>query len=392
MNPEDCFLTRRHFQNNSKANDIIITMKKKIVITGGHHNSALVVAEELRKKGYEVIWFGHKFTMWGDKTPGAEYQEVTKAGFKFIEIKAGKFHRTYHPLKLARLPLGFTQSLYNLLRFRPSLILSFGGYLAVPVVFYGWLLRIPIITHEQTVVYGLANRLIGRFAKKILVSWEASLEHFPSKKAIFTGLPLRPEIFTRKKGKYDFKNNLPTIYITGGKQGSHVINQAVKGSLSALLKQYNLIHQCGSSTVYDDFAQLKKIRETLPLELKKRYVLKDYIFGQEVGNVFAAADLVVTRAGAHITYEVAALGKPCLFIPIPWAYANEQTKNARILVEAGIAEILPQDQLTPQKLSQSIKKMVKNLNQYKNNSSQAKKLVRLNATQEIVKLIEKVIQ
>lgn len=367
-------------------------MKKKIVITGGHHNSALVVAEALQDKGYEIIWFGHKFTMWGDKSPGAEYQEVTRAGFKFIEIKAGKFYRTYHPFKLARLPFGFVQSLYYLLKFKPNLILSFGGYLATPVVIYGWLLRIPIITHEQTVVYGLANRIIGRFAKKILVSWKTSLKHFPQKKVIFTGLPLRPEIFTKQKNKYDFKNNLPTIYITGGKQGSHAINQVVEELLPSLLKKYNLIHQCGSTTVHDDFSRLKEVRKKLPLKLRKRYFFKDYIFQQEIGNVFAAADLVISRAGAHITYEMAALGKPALFIPIPWAYADEQTKNAQILVEAGIAEILPQNQLTSKKLFQSIEKMINNLNQYKKNSSQAKKLVKLDATQEIVKLAEQLIQ
>lgn len=367
-------------------------MKKKIVITGGHHNSALVVAEALRDKGYEVIWFGHKFTMWGDKEPGAEYKEVTKAGFKFVEIKAGKVHRTYHPLKVARLPLGFSQAFYYLLRFRPSLIISFGGYLAVPVVIYGWLLRIPIITHEQTVVYGLANRVIERFAKKILVSWETSVEHLPSKKVIFTGLPLRSEIFTQEKGKYDFKSDLPTVYITGGKQGSHIINQSVKGCLANLLKNYNLIHQCGSTTVHDDFSEMGKIRDQLPLELKNRYIIVDYIFQEEIGHVFAAADLVISRAGAHITYEMAALGKPALFIPIPWTYADEQTKNAQILVKAGIAEILPQDQLTPKKLFQSIEKMIKNLDQYKKNSSQAKKLVKLGAAQKIVKLAEKLVQ
>jgi UDP-N-acetylglucosamine--N-acetylmuramyl-(pentapeptide) pyrophosphoryl-undecaprenol N-acetylglucosamine transferase len=303
-------------------------LRKRVVITGGHHNSALVVAEELRKRGYEVIWFGHKYSMKGDVKPSAEYQEVTKAGFKFVEIRAGKFYRTYHPLKLVRLPFGFFQSFYYLLRVRPNLILSFGGYLAVPVVLWGWLFRIPVITHEQTVVYGLANRFIQPFAQKILVSWKTSLEHFSEKKAVLTGLPLRPKIFKRQKGKFDFKNDLPTVYITGGKQGSHAINQAVAQSLPDLLKKHNLIHQCGGSTIYNDLSFLKKIKSRLPEELKKRYLLRDYIFQQEIGSVFAAADLIVSRAGAHITYEIAALGKPALFIPIPWSYADEQLKNA----------------------------------------------------------------
>lgn len=367
-------------------------MKKRIVITGGHHTSALVIAKELRSKGYEVIWFGHKFTMWGDKSPGAEFREVTKAGFRFIEIKAGKVHRTYHPLKLIRLPLGFIQSFYYLLKFRPALILSFGGFLAVPVVIGGWFLGIPTITHEQTVVYGLANRVIERFAKKILVSWKTSLKHFPTNKVIFTGLPLRSEIFSREKGKYDFKNDLPTIYVTGGKQGSHVINLAIKESLTALLKKYNLIHQCGSSTVYDDCSQMREVRNKLPLKFKKRYIVEDYIFGQEVGHVFAAADLMISRAGAHATYEMAALGKPVIFIPIPWTYADEQTKNAQILVEAGIAEILSQKELPGKTLFKKIEKMMADLEKYKKNARRAEGLIRFDATQKIIKEINELIE
>jgi UDP-N-acetylglucosamine--N-acetylmuramyl-(pentapeptide) pyrophosphoryl-undecaprenol N-acetylglucosamine transferase len=364
-------------------------MKKRIVITGGHHNSALVVAEKLRKRGHEIIWFGHKFTMLGDKKPGAEYHEVTKAGFKFIEIKAGKGHRPYHFLNLARLPLGFLQAFYYLLKFRPHLILSYGGYLAVPVVLSGWLLRIPSLTHEQTVVYGLANRVIQPFAKKILVSWKSSCRHFPSKKVVFTGLPLRPGIFKHSKGRFDFKNNLPVIYITGGKQGSHTINLTIAKLLPNLLKKYNLIHQSGSSTVHNDFARLRKIKERLPSELRSRYLVYDYIFQPEIGAVFAAADLVVTRAGAHIVYELAALGKPALFIPLPFSYAQEQEKNAKMLAKAGLAEILSQENLTSQKLARLIDKMMAGIDSYKKNRAKAQKLIRLDAAERMVELIEK---
>lgn len=362
--------------------------QNRVVITGGHHNSALVVAEELRKKGSKVIWFGHKFSMWGDKKPGAEYEEVTGAGFEFIEIKAGKFYRTYHPLKLARIPFGFIQSFYYLLKFRPSLILSFGGYLAVPVVVSGWLMRVPIITHEQTVVYGLANRVIQFFAKKIFVSWESSLKHFPASKAVHTGLPIRPKIFNQPKGKFDFKNDLPTLYVTGGKQGSHLINQVLAEALPGLIGKYNLIHQCGRSAIYDDLAFLNKIKSRLPEKLKKRYFVRDYIFQSEIGSVFAAADLVVSRAGAHITYENAALGKPGLFIPIPWSYANEQFKNAQILKQAGLAEILTQERLSAESLSRMIEMMIANLDRYKKNSAKAQKLIKLDAAKKIVELVE----
>jgi len=367
-------------------------MKKRIIITGGHHNSALVVAEELKKRGCEVIWFGHKFTNWGDKNPGAEYKEVTEAGFKFIEIKAGKVHRTYHPFKLARLPLGFIQAFFYLFKFKPDLILSFGGYLAVPVVVCGWLLRIPSMTHEQTVVYGLANRAISRLAKKVFVSWETSLPHFPSEKVILSGLPLRPEVFTQEKGQFDFKNKLPTIYITGGKQGSHWLNQAVEEVLVDLLQDYNLIHQCGESTVYDDFSRLRKKKADLLARLERRYLVRPYFGLKGIGSLFASSDLVISRSGAHIVYEMAALGKPVIFIPLPWSYQDEQTKNAQILVDSGLAQILSQNRLSGNNLLRLIRNTMRNLSQYEKSAPKTRLLVKFEATKIIVDQIDVYLQ
>jgi UDP-N-acetylglucosamine--N-acetylmuramyl-(pentapeptide) pyrophosphoryl-undecaprenol N-acetylglucosamine transferase len=367
-------------------------MKKRIVITGGHHNSALVVAEELKKRGYEVLWFGHKFTMWGDKKPGAEYREVTEAGFEFIEIKAGKFYRTYHPLKLARLPLGLIQSFYHLLKFRPALIFSFGGYLAAPVVLAGWLLGIPAMTHEQTVVYGLANRLISRLAKKVFVSWESSLAHFPPQKAIVSGLPLRPEIFSQEKGRFAFKNKLATIYLTGGKQGSHWLNQAVEEVLTEILQDYNLIHQCGESSLHDDLSRLRKKKNDLIPKLKSRYLVQAYFNLKEVGQVLASADLVISRAGAHTVYEMAALGKPVIFIPLPWSFQDEQAKNAQILVETGQAEILHQSRLNGKNLLRLIRKMMADLSPYQAAAPQTRALIKLEATKVIADQIDAYLQ
>jgi len=362
-------------------------MSKRIVITGGHHNSALVVAEALRKKGFEVIWFGRQ-------TPRAEYREVVQSGFKFVEIKAGKSHRWWQPANLWRLPWGFCQARRQLRRYRPDLVLSFGGYLAVPVVLIGWLMGIPAVTHEQTVVYGLANRLIARFAKKIMVSWPQSVKHFPAQKVVLTGLPLRPEILTptttprrspavaghRPRSHLPFrspKNHL-TIYITGGKQGARVINQAVKQILPDLLEKYQIIHQCGDR----DWPEFKKIK-------KPHYLVQPYFFRDQIGQIFRQADLIVSRAGAHTTYEIAALGKPALFIPIPWSHADEQTQNAQLLAKVGLAEALSQDKLTAQSLKQKIEFMIIHLNRYQKNAAAAKKLVIPRATEKIVDLISR---
>src|SRR3972149_2405238 len=144
---------------------------KKLVFTGGHHTSALEIATALRNEGWQITWFGHRHSLWDDSSDSAEYREVTAAGIKFYNLYAGKFYRTYNPLKLIRIPVGFIQSLLLLLLIRPDGLVSFGGYLAVPVVITGWLLGIPAITHEQTVTAGYANSVIALLAKKIALSW-----------------------------------------------------------------------------------------------------------------------------------------------------------------------------------------------------------------------------
>ncbi|MBN1263339.1 MAG: UDP-N-acetylglucosamine--N-acetylmuramyl-(pentapeptide) pyrophosphoryl-undecaprenol N-acetylglucosamine transferase [Candidatus Pacebacteria bacterium] len=361
---------------------------KKVVITGGHHNCALVVAEKLRRRGWQVFWFGHKFTMLKDQRLSAEYQEVKKAGFDFYEIKAGKISRNDRLSYLFRLPQGFVQSADRLLKIKPDLIISFGGYLAVPVVVTGWFLRIPSITHEQTAVYGWANCLIGRLAQKILVSWSSSLKHFPAKKVVFTGLPLRKEIFLKGR-KISFNNKKPTIYITGGKQGSHLLNQAVGSSLKALLLSYNLIHQCGSNSIFNDRLWLERLARHLPSGLRKNYLVRDYFYRDQIGPVFASADLIVSRAGAHTVYEIAALGKPALLIPIPWSHAREQQKNAQRLEKIGLAEILPQDRLSPKSLIEALAGMAADLDFYRQNAPKALNLISLDAAEKIVDLVEK---
>lgn len=330
---------------------------KKIVICGGHHNSALVVAEALLKEGYEVFWLGHKYSMLEDKNPSAEYREVTAKKIPFYEIKAGKFQPKYKFWEnLARIPLGFWQSFWLLRNLKPDLIFSFGGYLALPVAYTGWLLRIPVITHEQTTVSGLANKLISPLARKIFVTFPSSLKYFPAKKAVLTGLPVRKEIFENQKKLYH--NQKKTIYFTGGKQGSHSLNEAVFKILPQLLEKFNVIHQCGSTTLFNDIQTAQKIKQ-------KNYLAKDYFFDQEIGAVLNSADLVVSRAGAHTVYELLRLKKPAILIPIPWSSAQEQLRNAQMLKNAGLAEILSQDDLEAGKLKEKIFEMMEHLEKYR---------------------------
>lgn len=368
----------------------------KIVITGGHHTTAFAVIDELKKsvRHLDILWLGHKYSMPKDKAESAEFLSVTNRGIKFVDLKAGKFYRTYHPLRLLKIPLGFIQSFYYLVKYKPDLIFSFGGYLAVPVVLSGWLLRIPSVTHEQTATIGLANKTLFRFVKMIFISWPESEKYFPKKRTILTGNPLREAVFKKEKNVHEklarvLARSKKTIYITGGKQGSHIINGAVKSILFDLLENYNLISQCGSSTLYNDYAKLKELKTQLPQPLRQRFVLKEYFTEAEIGSVYDLCDLVVARAGANTVYEIAALGKVAIFIPIPWLPYDEQTQNAQILVKAASAEILPQENLTGEKLLEKIKEVFQNFKEYSLAAEKAKSLVKLEAAEKVISELKK---
>lgn len=357
----------------------------KIVFCGGHHNSALLIARELKHKGYLVFWFGHKYTMSGDKNPGAEYLEVTAEKIPFIEIKAGKWQPRFNFLiNLLRIPYGFLQSFFWLIKIRPELIVSFGGYLALPVAVSGWFLRIPIVTHEQTTVSGIANDLIAKIAVKIFVSFPSSVNHFPKNKVILTGLPIRTKIF--KQGEKIFANSKKTIYFTGGKQGAHVINKEVFKILPRLLENFNIIHQCGSTSLFEDMKTALSLKKELKEDVN--YLVKDYFFEGEIGSIFKSADFVVSRAGAHTVYELLSLNKPALLIPIPWSSKNEQLHNAQMFKQAGLGEILEQKALDKGDLYQTVMKFSENLNMYK--LSLGSEIIQ-NSTEKIVEEIGKVL-
>jgi len=364
----------------------------RIVVTGGHYTPALAVIEALRPRGkFAFYWIGHRFSFTGEKIESPEYRAVTALGIPFLNLRAGKLYRVRSPKALLKVPFGFFHALYLLLKVRPKMIVSFGGYLAAPVVLAGFFLGIPSVTHEQTVVSGWANRFIARFARRVFISWKQSAVFFPRNKVVLTGNPLRKAIFKPMGKRFRFPERLPTIYITGGKQGAHVINEAVRSALSEFLDKYNVIHQTGASMSHRDYQKILVLRNQLPKELARRYVVQEYFGEKEIGAVFKACDFVVARAGANNVTELAALGKPAILIPIPWVSHNEQLRNAQMLERAGLAVILPQEKLTPDTLLEAVREMAANLDHYRKKGEKAKKLVDLSAADriadEVVRLV-----
>ncbi len=334
----------------------------KIVFTGGHHSSALPIISKLREvyPEIDIYWFGHKYTLFGSNSVSLEYIEITKLNIPFYNLQAGKLYKTYNLKRLLKVPFGVLHALYLLIKIKPNVVMSFGGYLAAPSVLAAWLLKIPSITHEQTLVAGYSNKFISRFVDKVFLSWPDSQKHYPEKKSIITGLPLRPEIFTSNSFDFLSNNSLPTIYITAGKTGSHKINLVVNESLERLLKICNVIHQCGDHSEYKDYAMLAKTYEGI--QNKKlstgKYFLHKFIYADNIGEAFNVSNLIVTRSGAHICAEIIALKKRALLVPIPWVSHNEQFVNATLLKKIGLGNIVEEKALTPDRLVLEIKDLL----------------------------------
>ncbi|MBI3103798.1 UDP-N-acetylglucosamine--N-acetylmuramyl-(pentapeptide) pyrophosphoryl-undecaprenol N-acetylglucosamine transferase [Candidatus Daviesbacteria bacterium] len=348
----------------------------KILITGAHFTPAIAVIEELKKfKGVEIIYVGRKTTMEGDQTQSQESIILPETGVKFISIITGRWQRVFTPYtipSLLKIPIGFIQSFWIILSEKPDVILSFGGYVSVPVVFAGWLFSIPVIIHEPALLMGLANKICSPLANKIALSFKN--QNVLDGKIIATGNPLRDEIL-HPSGDIDLsykeifqeakKSNLPTILITGGNQGSHIINLAIEHSLDKILKIACVIHVTGESK-FHDFERLQKKQHN-------RYLVKKWI-GKEWGIVLSKADLAISRAGINTLTEFAFFRIPALVIPIPYLYGDEQNKNARYFEKLGLVKILPQSKLS-EALMKNVKIMLNNINSLKKEAERAQKFI-----------------
>ena len=340
------------------------THAKKIVLTGGHAATAAisVVEELLRRSGktpLEIYWIGAKRAIEGKDIATIESQALPKLGVSTHLISAGRLQRKFNIWtvpSLAKIPAGFVSATNLIRKIKPDIILSFGGFAAFPVVFVGWVMGIPVILHEQTSSAGRANKFSSPFAKKIAVARVESLKHFPSNKVVVTGNPIMTQI-----AEISPKTKLAspsTIFVTGGSRGACTINNLVKPLLPKLLEKYIVIHQTGEL----DFEQFTKIKKSLPNALKENYEVYSQIDPMQIDGVFKRADVLVGRSGANTVSEIMAIHLPSIFIPIPFAYEDEQTKNAEFARGVGLAEVIPQKKATPQALWGLIEKTIKNWN------------------------------
>jgi UDP-N-acetylglucosamine--N-acetylmuramyl-(pentapeptide) pyrophosphoryl-undecaprenol N-acetylglucosamine transferase len=319
--------------------------------TGGHVLPALAVISELRRRESlaEVLWIG--------STDGHEHQAAQDAGIPYVAIPTGKLRRYLSLQNLTdagRIPLGIVAARRILRRAKPQVVLSTGGFVSVPTVMAARGIA-PVITHEQTAIVGLANRINARFADVLAISYaetEAEAGRFHRHVAL-TGNPVRTSLTLGDRARglqwMGFVDDLPVLYVTGGARGASPLNQRIAARLTQILERWQLLHQTGPASANDDAANLVTQRAALPQHLQRRYKIVEFI-RDDLPNVYAATDLVIGRAGAGTVAELALVGKPAILIPLPGAGGDEQARNARVLVNAGGAVMLQQDDATPDRL------------------------------------------
>jgi UDP-N-acetylglucosamine--N-acetylmuramyl-(pentapeptide) pyrophosphoryl-undecaprenol N-acetylglucosamine transferase len=312
----------------------------KIVVIAGHITPALALMDELshRRKDIEFNFFGRLHTREGDRAVSAEYALARERGIPFYALTTGRIYRNISFVgirSLLKIPVGFIQAFYYLLKVRPDIVCSFGSYVAVPIVICAWILRIPVIAHEQTLIPGLANKVISRFAQTVALSFEETKKFYPHAHTVVTGNPLRAEVF-QKNHQFVIDKTLPVIYVTGGNQGAHALNSLVFESLSSLLSEFFVIHQTGNSQVYNDYAVSVKLREKLHPSLAGRYFCFDYVGPAIIGDIYGYADVVVSRAGINTLCELWALRKKGVIFPITHIKHAEQEYNAAYFARSGL--------------------------------------------------------
>ncbi len=355
--------------------------------TGGHTSAGLAVAAALQRHGVaDVQWIGSR--------RGIEARRVPEAGLPYHAIATGKLRRYWDWRNVSdlglRVPTGYLQSLRLLRRLAPNLLFATGGFVALSPALAARSLRIPIVVHEQTAVPGLANRIAGRFARRIALTFPVAGDDFPSDRVALTGNPIRPELSggSREDGcrLFGLAPGTPLVYVTGGSQGSHRINRTVGATLGPLLEACQIIHQAGDNPETRDLEWLEAQARRLAEPLRRRYALRPYV-GAELRHVYAAADLVVGRSGAGTVNELCHLGRPAIYIPLPGTSGDEQAANARLAEAAGAAVLLPQVSLTPERLLDAVTALLANPAELRAMGERALSLAVPDAADRIARLI-----
>jgi UDP-N-acetylglucosamine--N-acetylmuramyl-(pentapeptide) pyrophosphoryl-undecaprenol N-acetylglucosamine transferase len=369
-----------------------------IVITGGHLTPALAMIEEFSKfpRKWKISFIGRQKSQEGSHLISREYIEITKMNnVNFVRINTGKLVRHFSRYALAsicKFPMSLIASYKTLKILKPDIILSFGGYVALPVALAAWILKIPIVTHEQTQSLGLANQLIRKLAKKVAYAWVGKGKKLYANEVV-TGNPIRKAFIVPIQASPKWIiGGKPILFITAGNLGSKIINQIVRNILKELIINYEVVHQCGMGEAGKDKGDLRKLKLKLGQILGKYYHVKRWFSANETSYLMRKSRIVIGRSGANTVYELAFLGAPAILIPLPISAGNEQYENAKILENQGMAVILEQSNLNQPNLLEALRNIEKDYESYKNKAVLMKQNIICNATQKLREVIENVLE
>lgn len=318
---------------------------KKIILTGGgtagHVTPNLALLPSLRKEEFEIHYIG--------SYNGIERRLIEDAGIPYDGISSGKLRR-YFDIKNFSDPLrvlkGYGQAKRLMKQYRPDIVFSKGGFVSVPVVLAAKHYKIPVIIHESDMTPGLANKICIPAAKKVCCNFPETLNYLPKDKAVLSGSPIREELLTgdRLSGlQYaSLSANRPVILVIGGSLGSVTVNHAVRSILPKLLSQFQVIHICGKGNLDESLIGTSG------------YVQYEYV-DKPLRHLFAAADLIISRAGANSICEILALRKPNILIPLSAAASRgDQILNANSFAKQGFSTVLEEEVLTSDTLYQAV--------------------------------------
>ncbi|MCX8027971.1 MAG: undecaprenyldiphospho-muramoylpentapeptide beta-N-acetylglucosaminyltransferase [Thermodesulfovibrionales bacterium] len=325
--------------------------------TGGHLYPAIAVAEEIIKgdvsqktKKSDILFVGTE--------QGIEKRVVPLEGYRIEFLRVEGFVGRSFRKKLKSLflfVLSFKTAFQIIDRFRPKVVIGAGGYASLSIALMAKVLDIPVVVLEQNSIPGLANRIIGRFADAICVTYEESVSKFPKAKIYHTGNPVRDSIFKgdvqRARETFHVDPLKKTVFVFGGSLGAHAINRAIIDALPYMLDlrlYIQFIHQTGQN----DFEDVKTAYQKAGF----KSAVHQYIY--QMADVYAISDLIICRAGATTLSEITALGKCAVLIPFPYAAANHQVKNAQRLESMNACKVILENHLTPESLARLIRQLI----------------------------------
>lgn len=347
----------------------------KIVLTGGgtagHVTPNIALLPKLKEAGFEISYIG--------SYEGMEKELIEKEGIPYYGIASGKLRRYFDVKNFTdpfRVMKGFAEARQILKKIKPDVVFSKGGFVSVPVVTAAGRLHIPVVCHESDMTPGLANKLSFPSATKICCTFEETKDTLPADKAVVTGSPIRAELLkgniTKALSYTGFHGDKPVLLIIGGSLGATAVNEAIRRILPSLVKDFDVIHICGKG----------KLDPTL--HNQEGYVQYEYV-SEELRDLFALSDIVVSRAGSNAICELLALNKPNLLIPLPAAASRgDQILNAHSFEKKGYSIVLEENLITDASLLQAIKNLYTNKDDY---VVAMKKATEQNAVEVIVSLL-----